>query len=150
MPKAVSVYWTPLSISNENGPLVRAELVVERLQEKPRLLALAPLEVGEEHELPVGIRNSADPGVKVVGIHAQRNPVDRPLDSGRREALTVELGRHPDLVHPVGLADPVGGKAVDLEHREADLASPAIPIEDVALPVDHSHGRATRAVARRA
>ena len=36
----------------------------------------------------------------------------------------------------VRLADPLGGEAVDLEHRVADPVAAAVALEDVALAVD--------------
>ena len=56
-------------------------------------------------------------------VHAHGHNVHRHLNSGGHESAPVEFARHPDFIHLVAARHPIGGQALSLKHRAADIES---------------------------
>src|SRR5204863_529886 len=122
-------------LADEDHALAGAEGRVECAQQNLRRLARAPFEIGEEDEVAVAIRDARRIGMEAIGIDAEGDDVDGLGHAAVEETAAIELRRSPDLIHRVCLANPVGRKAVHLEHREADLVFAVIAVEHVARRV---------------
>ena len=78
-----------IDFADEDGLIVRAELVVERLEQHLGCLPLSPLERGEESE-DAGHGIAFDLWIEVRRVHAEGHDVDGSFDAARPEGAGVE------------------------------------------------------------
>src|SRR5215475_7852020 len=75
---------------DESNIFAAVEHAIECLQQQPRLFALAPFEIRQEHVFAVRIAKPFDRGMEIVAIHAERNYMYWPFQAARLEGLAVE------------------------------------------------------------